>query len=74
MNIELYGLRQPALILPINTGLCYINQTAGTACISRIARGALQPVESYVVDGLRERLLGKISLTTEDAHKKHGLM
>ncbi|HEY6093639.1 MAG TPA: DUF6210 family protein [Gallionellaceae bacterium] len=43
-RIDLFDLRQAALIIPSQTGVLYRQQCGGTACLQRILEGVLVPI------------------------------
>ena len=55
MIFSLYDLMQPALILPLPTGITYQQQTAGVCCNQRDAEGALIPIpEGFLTRALTQ--------------------
>lgn len=60
--VTLYGLTQPALIVPCATGVFYLQQCGGVQCLQRKLEGVLVPVNyDYLVkdhsDSLEYRLM-----------------
>ena len=68
MNILLYSLVQPALIIPMHTGIFYQNQTAGGCCNQRSQEGILIPVSGYyVTDEIKKICLNHDILNNNEA-------
>jgi hypothetical protein len=54
---DLFSLTQPALIIPCQSGVLYMQQCGGTACLQRQLEGALVPIDyDYLLENYKESL------------------
>lgn len=69
MDLHLYYLREPALILSLPTGITYTQQTGGMLCMQRQAAGALFPVpEIFLTAALMTAASDDNLITDQDAN------
>lgn len=70
MDLFLYDLQGPALILPLPTGVTYTQQTGGLYCYQRQATGALLPVsEIFLTAALMTAASDDNLITNQDANE-----
>jgi hypothetical protein len=56
-RVDLYSLTQSALIIPCPTGIVYLQQCGGTACMQREMEGVLVPIDyDYELENYTESL------------------
>lgn len=70
MELFLYDLQEPALILPLPTGVSYTQQTGGLYCGQRQTVGALLPVpEIFLTAALMTAASDDNLITHQDANE-----